>query len=122
MRLSLVTHLCLLLRGTVNTRRAGIIVRNESMWVSSHLVLTWNLRKTCHMDTLGKPCSSCQPFCLVPGLPPCATIPVPIKSGCIFRWDVLGRGKTAIPAPKGSWANRGPISLLIATFCTDLLI
>ena len=64
MRLSLVTHLCLLLRGTVSTRRAGIIVRNESMWVSSHLVLTWNLRKTCHMDTLGKPCSSCQPFCL----------------------------------------------------------
>ena len=74
------------------------------------------------MDTLDKPCSFCQPFCLVPGLPHCATIPVPIKPSYIFRWDVLGRGKTAILAPKGSWANRGPISLLIPTFCMDPLI
>jgi len=74
------------------------------------------------MDTLDKPCSFCQPFCLVPGLPLCATIPVPIKPGYIFRWDVLGRGKTEIPAPKGSWANRGPINLLIPTFCMDPLI
>ena len=74
------------------------------------------------MDTLDKSCSFCQHFRLVPGLPPSATIPVPIKPGYLFRWHVLGTGKTAIPAPKGSWANRGPISLLIPTFCMDPLI
>ena len=34
----------------------------------------------------------------------------------------LERGETAIPAPRGNWASRGPLSLLIPTSCMDLLI
>lgn len=98
--------------------------KNESMWVSSHLVPTWKLRKTHHTDTLDKPCFFCQAFCLAPRSSSLCQHPGACGDGYIFRWDgmCLQRGETAVPAPGGNWASRGPLSPFIPTSCRDLLI
>ena len=102
----------LLLRGTANTSRAESMPRSESVWVSSHFVLIWKPGKTITQTHSTSPDSCTSLPSWSPGLPPCASILVPIRPGYICRWDALRERTSCNPAQRGSQASRGSVSLL----------